>query len=46
MNRKEAALTVTRVSPMPQTSTGRPSWGVTLVGGLADYPALVMVARP
>jgi hypothetical protein len=46
MNRKQAALTVTRVSPMPQTSTGRPSWGVTLVGGLADYPALVMVARP
>ncbi len=45
MNRKQAALTVTRVSPMPQTSTGRPSWGVTLVGGFADFPALVMIAR-
>ena len=44
MNRKQAALTVT-VSPMPQTSTGRPAWGVTLVGGFADFPALVMIAR-
>ena len=45
MNREQAALAVTRVSPMPQTSTGRPSWGVTLVGGFADFPALVMIAR-
>jgi hypothetical protein len=33
-----------RVSLMPQTPTGPFSWGVTLAGRFADFPAIVMIA--